>query len=497
MNDGIADLKRVLSASGIYAAAALAQRGLAFVLLPIYTRFLDPAEYGKLELLTAFSSIAFGLLVFGLPSAILKCYHRDSVTVVDRARVLATACLIAAPVLFAGGFAFFAAAPHIAILVVGSESASGLVRIVIATGLLTSCSGLILASLRAEERAFAFSALTVSQFLLAVVFNVTLVVYFGWGLHGVLWGNLLSSALALPFALLAVRRSSEIGIAPALVRPLLRFGLLMVPVMLSGWIINLSDRYILRFFTGLSEVAIYGVGYKFGVIVELAAVWPFQLAWPAISFSISKREGHRTTYARALTYFTVVLVYLVVALSLSTRVLVPFIVGEGYREAYLVTPLVALAYALNGVQYCVSPGVHISGKTRYLTIISLVAAAVNLGLNLYLIPRYGMMGAAWSTAGAFLLIAVVTGMVAQHFYRVEYEYVRLAKLVLLGVAIYVLGDLVPLGTSVLAISGHLAIALLAFPLSLVAIGFLDERERDATWALLRQATSHISRWRRR
>ena len=336
-----------------------------------------------------------------------------------------------------------------------------------------------------------------SEFLLAVVFNVTLVVYFGWGLHGVLWGNLFASALALPVAVMAVRRSSEIGFAPALVRPLLKFGLLIVPVILSGWVINLSDRYILHLFTGLSEVAIYGVGYKFGVIVELAAVWPFQLAWPAISFSISKREGHRTTYALALTYFTAVLVYLVVALSLSSRVLVPVIVGEAYREAYLVTPLVALAYALNGVHYCVAPGVHISGKTRYLTITSLVAAAVNLGLNFYLIPRYGMMGAAWSTAGAFLLIVVVTGMVAQHYYRVEYEYVRLSKLVLLGVAIYLLGNLVPLGTSVLSISGHLAVAFFGFPLSLLAIGIFDKRERDAAWALLQRATSYAKRWLRR
>ncbi len=66
MSDGLSDLKRVVSSSGIYAVAALAQRGLAFVLLPIYTRFLDPVEYGKLELLTAFS---------GSPSADIRTIH--------------------------------------------------------------------------------------------------------------------------------------------------------------------------------------------------------------------------------------------------------------------------------------------------------------------------------------------------------------------------------------------------------------------------------------
>ena len=72
------DFRRLGSSVGVYATASVAQKGLAFLLIPIYTRFIKPDEYGVLELLTAFSTVAFGLLALGLPAAIMKCYHRDT-----------------------------------------------------------------------------------------------------------------------------------------------------------------------------------------------------------------------------------------------------------------------------------------------------------------------------------------------------------------------------------------------------------------------------------
>ena len=94
MSQEQSDLRRVVSSTGVYAAAAVAQKGVAFLLLPIYTRYIDPAQYGVLELLTALSAVLLTCLMVGLPSAINKCYHRDCDTRADQRSMLMTAILL-------------------------------------------------------------------------------------------------------------------------------------------------------------------------------------------------------------------------------------------------------------------------------------------------------------------------------------------------------------------------------------------------------------------
>lgn len=482
-------LRRLASTSGIYAAAALAQRGLAFILLPVYTRFIDPAEYGSLELLTAFSSITFGLLVFGLPSAVLKCYHRDADDPEAQQRVLATAIALATPVLVVGIGCLLIWAPGVESLLLGAGASGELLRIVALTGLFTSLIGLVLSNLRAEERAIAYSVVVLTQFLIAIGLNCTLVIVYSLGVRGVLWGNLISNVLALPLALMLAKKGVRFSIDRRLLRPLVRFGLYLVPVMISGFVIDLSDRYVLRLFTDLEEVAVYGVGYKFGMIVQLAVVWPFQLAWPAFAFSISNEEGHKKTYSRTLTYLAAALVFIILGLTLATRVGLELIAGPNYALAYRVVPLVALAYALNGVQYCVSPPVHVAEKSRYLSFLAMLGAALNLGLNFLFIPALGQIGAAITTSISFFAIAVGTIFLAERFYKVHYELKRVFLAVFLGVFILAVAFFLPTSPSVANVALHVLLALFAYPVLLFGTRFFKEDERRLMTSWLARARS--------
>lgn len=503
------DFRRVASASGLYAVAALAQQGVSFLLLPLYTRLVVPAEYGLLELLNAFSSIAFALLMAGLPSAIAKCYHRDCATPRERGAVLATAIAIDLPLLLLGGGLLFAAAGPVSRWLLGgdADAAAGLVRVVAATGVLSSLTALVLASLRAQERALAFGVLTFIQFAAAMVANVTLVAGFGLGVRGILWGNLIANAVALPLALAVVLRAGneEEGGGRGrpradrrLAAPLLRFGLLLVPVLLAGWVMDLSDRYVLHRFTSLEEVAVYGVGYKLGMVLHLAVVWPFQLAWPAVSFSISHRDGHRETYGRTLTYLAAVMAFGVLAVSLLSRAALPALVGDAYAGAWRVVPLVALGYAFNGVHYCVSPGLHLGGKTRWFPALAGGAAALNLGLTFLLVPRFGAPGAAAATAAAFLGLAAATLALGRRVYPVRYEHGRLARVVAAAALAYFAATRVPAAESAadLAQLARATLAglagLAAFPALLWAAGFFDERERRAVRGWLHRKAAPLA-----
>ncbi len=489
MSQTLADVKRLFSASGLYAVGELARRGLAFFLLPIYTRYLDPAEYGVLELLSALSGILFACLLLGLPSALTKCFHRDCETSRDRASILATALVLEAPVLLVVGGALLVFAEPIGLAVIGEAGRGPLIRLVVATAVVLSLMAIILASFRAREQATAFVALNLSQFVPAMALNILFVVHFRLGVQGVLWGNLISSLLALALGLWAARRGSVPRLNRRLIRPLLRFGLLLVPVTMATWAIDMSDRYALRAFRSLEEIAVYGVGYKIGMVLQMAIVWPFQLAWPAVSFSISHREDHRATFARVLTYLMAVLTLGWLAVSLAARAGLTLLVGEAYDGAHLLVAPIALGYLFNGVHYCLNSGIHIAEKTRQLTVLAGVAAVLNLVLNLLVVPRFGATGAAWTTMFTFLVIAASTMVLSQRAHPVRHETARLIKIAIAGACIYAVAvAFEPLGW-LPGLAWHLGLTGAGFPALLALMGFFDAGEKEALRTLLR-------RWRR-
>ena len=492
MAEGWPDVRRLIGAAGIYAVAGVAQRALSFVLLPVYTRLIDPTEYGMLEVLNAFSSIAFAVLILGLASAINKVYHRDCASPQERATLLGTALLIDLPVLLVGTGLLCVFAGPLSTWILGRSGGEDMVPLIAVSGALAGMASLVLSTLRAQERATAFVVLSLSQFVVALCLNLLLVVGWGWGVRGILWGTLVSHVVSVPVMFAVLRGHVAFGFNPAVVRPLLHFGLAIVPVMLAGWVTEASDRYILRLYRPLDEVAAYGVGYKLGMLIDVAVVWPFQLAWPAFAFAISHRAGHRETYARTLTYLSVVLTLVVLVTALSAEALLSVVVGERYRQGLVVIAPVALGYALSGVQYAVAPPIHLAGKTRLLPLLVGAAALVNLVLNLLFVPRWGMLGAAWSTAAAFLVLAVLTGWLGQRVYPVPYEYARLAKLAVAGVGVYVVASSVTFASAPAVLAWRIGASLLGLPLLLALSGFLDQPERAGLRDALTRARMAVS-----
>jgi O-antigen/teichoic acid export membrane protein/peptidoglycan/xylan/chitin deacetylase (PgdA/CDA1 family) len=478
-------LQKLIQSSGIYFLASAGQQAVGFLLLPLYTSVLAPADYGVLEILNTTGLISVMVLGLGLTSALMKCYHRDCASDDDRRSILPTALAIEIPILAAGCVLLFLFAEPVTRVMLGPDHPGRLVRLLALWVFLQSLSGLLLALFRSREEAFLLGSLSLAMFVLLMFLNI----YFVWalklGVEGVLLGNCASTAAATIGALILLRTRVAWRVNPALVRPLLGFGVLIVPVALSGWIMGMADRYFLKFYGQLAAVGVYSLGYKLGMVLEVLIVSPFQLAWPPFSFAISDEPDHRRVYARTLTYLTLVLSACVLGLSLLAPVALRVATHPDYFGAATVVPLIALSYAFNGVHYCVSPGIHLRRRTRWLPVLVAVAAGVNVALCIALIPRIGMMGAAWATMVSFALLAAATFAVSQAFYPVRYEYGRLARIAGGAVALYALSRWLTIDGVIARTALNVSLVTIAYPAILLASGFLDADERASLARLLR------------
>jgi O-antigen/teichoic acid export membrane protein len=199
----------------------------------------------------------------------------------------------------------------------------------------------------------------------------------------------------------------------------------------------------------------------------------FRTAWPAFAYSIDDDEEARGTYGYVLTYLLFVCSWIALALSLLApwlvRVLAP--TNRDFWPAARVVPELAFAAVAFAGYIVMAIGVGRARRTQFNWVVTGVAAVLNVALNLILIPRYGMLGAAIATAAAYTLMFVGMTLNAQSVFRVPYQWRRVVTVIAAAVGLTLVGK-------ALDVSLPVALVLVAvYPLVLALLGFYLPAER--------------------
>jgi O-antigen/teichoic acid export membrane protein len=457
-------LKRLAQQSAIYGLGGIVSRLLAVALLPLYTSYLGTAGFGKIETVVALTTVLVVVLRLGISSAFFRFYF-DSNDEAQRRLVVRTSFWFTMAVATAGLVAGCLLADPIAhLLRLGNDP--WLVRAGF-VGLWAQMNYEQLTSLfRVEERPVAFVTASIANIFITVGTTVLLVVGLDKGATGAIVGNFLGT-LVVYFVLLGYRRY-QLGLEfdRGLLRAMNRFGLPLVPSALALWAINFVDRFFLAVFKGQSEVGVYSLAVRASSVIVFMMV-AFRLAWPAFAYSIEDETLAKRTYAFVLTYLLLVCCWVSLVLGLLSPWIVRLLAPNQpsfYRasEAVGILAFAGTAYAGYTV---LAIGIGRAKRTQFNWIVTGAGALVNVVLNLLLIPPYGMMGAAVSTAAAYVAIFVGMTLNAQHVWPVPYQWRRVLTLSLVAVALLVLGKAVDA-------SLPLAVALcLVYPVVLLPLRF--------------------------
>jgi O-antigen/teichoic acid export membrane protein len=431
-------VKRLATTGAAYTASSVVAKIIAVGLLPVYTRYLTRADYGAAEVLLA-TVVAISILVrLGIIEALLRFYYtydekreRDEVARTSLSFLLLTST--------AGALIAIAFAGPLSDLVLDRRDTElGLIAI---AGLwLFTNYELLMALFRLDERARAYFMTSLVNVLLTVVLTVWLVVVEDQGARGLLLGNFGGTALTLiplayvhraRFALLPSRR---------LLRPMLRFGVPTMPAELSLYALNFIDRIMLVRFVGLAEAGLYSLAVKFSQVVTVL-VRAFSLAWPPLAYSIREDDDARRTYALIVTYFALLAATLVLALSLEARWVVRALAAPEFFDSYKAVPLVSTGvtlYALFLVLVVVAGRV---GRTELNFPVTAAAAAINVGLNLLLVPPHGLVGAGIALVGSYAAMLTLMYAVTRRIFPVPFEWGRLARIAVIAGGLFALGEL--------------------------------------------------------
>lgn len=460
------ELKRLGRHSAIYGIGGIVSRLLAVILLPLYTHYLNPRDYGRVESITAATAVLSILLQMGVSSAFFRFYF-DTKDAAQRLVVVRTSFWFTMAMSTIGlvlGLVF--AGPVGQAIGVGHDPT--LVQAG-AVGLWAQTNYQQLTALfRVEERSVAYAIASLANVLITIVAMVVFVAVLNWGATGLVVGNFVGTLIV--YVVLVAYRSEQLGLQfdRELLRKMQVFGLPLVPSALALWVINFVDRRFVVHYNGLAEAGVYSAAIKVASVVTFVMI-AFRTAWPAFAYSIEDDKAARRAYAFVLTYLLTFASWL----SLALGALAPWLVellNSSYHRAQEGVALLAFAFAIYAGYTVLAIGSGRARKTQLNWVVTGVGAAANIALNFWLIPRYGMVGAAISTAAAYVVLFLGMMVYANSVYPVPYQWRRVVTALGTAVALNVAARAthLPLAPSILVV--------VVYPLALWPLGFYQRAE---------------------
>ncbi len=480
-------LGKFLKAGSWVLLANFAVKGINLFLLPLYTRFLTPADYGILDLLTSLESLLSGVLMAGMDTALMVFVGeaRDSH---ERASIAKTVFLTNMA-LGASALALIACAPLLSTALFASSRYRYVVMISLIRVAFLVWTGSQVAWLRIEMRFSAYALIQVMVSAVQVALGILFVMFLHMGYMGLVIANLVSAFGIYGVNLGFVRRCWTSGrFTPSLVKELLRFGLPLAPGAISGWVLAFSDRIIIAKYIGGADVGLYGMASRFSApIAILVAV--FQGVFPSFVYNKADREAHKAGYLRIFDLYVGAFGVVAVVYSLWAPFLMRRILPASYSGAsYPVFFVIASAF-FQGACYLTGAGMSLAKKTNISIAISWLAACLNAGLNLAWVPRMGIAGAASATLISTATIFFVQWIFSERHFPFHPDRKRLVFQMFILLCIGFVGHSI-LGMPIFY--GRRAVVVDAL-LSVVAIGLSAAWNRKEYGSGLRLARAWLAR----
>jgi O-antigen/teichoic acid export membrane protein len=474
---------RLGKSTAIYGTGHILLRMLSLFLLPIYTSYLTPADYGISATLGVLAYFLTPLFQLGIGGAMGMVWFAGD----HRARAATLWTAFSTLLVSASLLAVLAVVLRDALagLLFGDLESGYDLGYLVSVALITAAMGIVtqplLTRLQFEERARTFVTITLTSSVLSIALSVSFIVGLGRGVAGFIEAAAISQAFSLVVAMLVSLRGMPFGFRRSTARELLVLGIPLIPSYVALFVMLQANKYLLQASAGLDELGLYTIGFNIGFLMSLL-VGGFTSAWfPFFSSFMNQPEHAPRLFARVLTYYVLGIGTVSLLFYIGAQPVVRLATQPDFWGAYISVGPSATTQFLIGVHSVLVAGMYLTRKVRAGIFIQGSAAVVSLLLNLLLIPPFGAAGAAIALVLGFLTMVVLQHAwnVARVHFRVPFEWRRLAAFS----AIYVATALLFMWDRSWPLVAELALSTVA---TLVLIGLvvalLTSAERAQAWA---------------
>lgn len=443
----MSQLKKLAGQTAVYGISSILGKTINFLLLPIYTAYLDKEALGSFTAIYAFIAFLNIIFTYGMETTYFRFATGKGL---DPQKVFGQiqSLLITSSLSF-GAILYFSAEPIS--LMLGYEGKSHLFRWVAWILAIDAVLAIPYAKLRKENKALAFALTKLGNIFLNVGFNVFFIVFCfhvwkgdiftslepivrafyrsDWGVDYILLANLLANALMLP-VLFKLSGKFSFGIDRGFIQPMWYYAVPLLFMGLAGVTNEVFSRglfeYLLpqNFYEGLTSRqagGVFGANFKLAIFMNLV-IQAFKYAAEPFFFNQSSDKNSPELFARVMHAFVIFCSILMILISVNLDILGSlFLRGEGYGTGLFIVPVLLFGYLFLGIYFNLSIWFKLTDKTKYSFYITLAGAVITVLVIILLVPALGYMGAALSTLACYLSMSVICYVYGQRFFPIPYQ----------------------------------------------------------------------------
>ena len=427
----------------VYSLAIIFERSIVFLLLPLYTYVLLPAEYGIYAVLLSFISLAVFLYTMGIENGLLKYSAETS----DRTLLNSTTFwgMIVLAAFFSSLILLFSG--NVSSILLKQKDYSPFVKIAAGILFFDTVTRFFIYAIVGEQKSKIYLSISILGGCLTILLNVYLLLFLHLGLRGVFFCHLFSSGIIALIVLIASIRRIQLRFDLKILKKIFLFGYPVMFTSISLVMLNFFDRYLLQVFTTTAEVGKYSAAYKIGMMMNVIVSAFSTGALPFISHVLKDNKNEQELFSKLLSLLFCVMISVFTFLSFFTNEIVRirifgyYLINSKYLDTINLVPIILLSYIFYGFYINFSLGIYHKEKTKVLSVITFIGFLINLGLNLILIPPYSSAGAAFATLISFLTMTIIMFFYTKKLLPIKYDWKNISGLFFLSLFLYMLATI--------------------------------------------------------
>ncbi|MBW3545732.1 MAG: oligosaccharide flippase family protein [Bacteroidetes bacterium] len=406
--------------SFIYTVTTIFQKGVAFFLIPVYSVYIEPNEYGIISLVLAAIAILTVFFTLSFDSAIVRFYYDFKHDHQELKRKIST-LLFALAANAIGAFCLFILfGPYLFNFFLPNVDFYPYIFLGLLILVFQPFYLLVLGFCQTIENAKAYSIISIGYFLMHLLLTIVLVVVFNYGGVGILVATFVSSLIFSGIGLFYLKGFFTLAFDYKFVKQALKYTLPLIPHSIAGHLAVTLDRFLLNGYLNARITGIYYMGYQLSYPVDVIAMSYNRAFVPTYFNNVETAEGRKDIKENATVFFATCLVG-AFGLSIWGPEVFKFLIDEAYQESLALLPIISFSFVATVIYYIHSCVLFYQKNKVYLVAVCTISAnLLNLLLNVLLIPDYGIYGAAYATLTSQILLAFMAFAVSRKEEKVQW-----------------------------------------------------------------------------
>lgn len=419
----------------IYSVGSIIRQLAGFIMLPIYTSYLTPSDYGVVGLLVVMISLFELVIGARFAQAVPKFYY-ESEEKSWQSTVVSTALLVTLSVsAVATGLVALSSKP-IAVVLFGSGEYQTHVALYCVLLLTSAIEAYGLTFLRLKEKPILFVTNSIAKLIIQLALNILFVVHYEMGVMGVIYSALLSSFTISIWIAAYIVFNTGIKFSATLTKRLFKFSWPLWLAGIAGLYVASSNRYFIRIFSDLEQVGLYELATKFAMILPMLIWNPFSQWWQTERFKLYQSEDKGVSVFPIVFDGTVsIMVVVATTISIACGPIIRLMADESFYPSAGAVPILVFAILISNLRFFFFFSFLVTEKTVVITYIKYGSAVIATLLYIALIPKFGFIGAAASILITELVVLLVSFWGSKRFFDNGINLIYATSLICVGVAV--------------------------------------------------------------